>query len=470
MLAVLALAASSNIEAFASLPQDPLLTLPTRLATGSGLPVDGAPKNCAPRQPDDPAITAALTLDTAVDMALCHHPHVKAAWAAIKVQAGALGEAKSAYLPKIQASISQLHNSTRFLDGNTPDVNNQGRTQYANLTWRLFDFGARSANLDSANQLLAAALASRDAVLQKVLTTVIGAYFDAMTAQATLKARTQAVAIATDTWQSTQRREANGVAAVNDSLQASTALAKAQLALSRAQGEAHKSRSVLSYAMGVSTDTSLQLPNEHAPIQESFVQDLTHWLYEAQAKHPAMMSVRAQWAASQAKVRSLQAEGWPTVDYTQNHYQNGYPNQGLSSTHTTVHSVGLTLNVPVFDGFALAHKVKGAQAQSEQLQAQSQDTELLVLMEVVKAHADAVSSLKNLQSSQRLLSAAQVAVQSSQKRYDKGAADVLELLSTQSAWVDAQQERVRCLSEWHSARLRLLSSAGVLNITLFKSE
>jgi hypothetical protein len=53
-------------------------------------------------------------------------------------------------------------------------------------------------------------------------------------------------------------------------------------------------------------------------------------------------------------------------------------------------------------------------------------------------------------------------IESSQKRYDKGAADILELLSTQSALADAQQERVRCLSDWRSARLRLMSSAGVL--------
>jgi outer membrane protein len=91
-----------------------------------------------------------------------------------------------------------------------------------------------------------------------------------------------------------------------------------------------------------------------------------------------------------------------------------------------------------------------------------QDAELQILMEVVKAHADAQSSFENLQASKQLFSASEAAVQSSQKRYDKGAADILELLSTQSALADAQKERVRCLSDWRSARLRLMSSAGML--------
>ncbi len=442
--------------------QDPLLTRPNVLDLSATLPGDDASLVCAPYSSETQDFKDPLALETAVDMALCHNPQVKAAWAAIKVQAGALGEARAAYVPTLNATVSKLHNATSYPDGNLPNVYNDGKTKYANLTWRLFDFGTRSANLESANQLLAGALASHDAALQKVLTSVVGAYFDAMTAQATLKARAQAVDLATGTWQTTQRREARGVAAVSDTLQAAAALAKAQLALSRAQGDAHKTRSVLMYAMGLPTSTPWLLPDEHAAAQEVRVQDLAQWINDAQQKHPAIAAARAQLAASKAKIQSVQAEGLPTLDYTQNHYQNGYPNQGLSSTNSKVNTVGFTLNVPLFEGFARTYKVRGAQAQSEQSEAQLQDIELQILMEVVKAHADAQSSFENLQASQQLLSATEAAVQSSQKRYDKGAADILELLTTQSSLADAQQERVRCLSDWRSARLRLMSSAGVL--------
>jgi outer membrane protein len=447
---------------FPYLLQDPLLTRPPVLDQGATLPDGAATLACTPFNPEVEYSKEPLALATAVDMALCHNPQIKAAWAAIKVQAGSLGEARAAYMPTLNATVSKLHNATSYPDGNLPDVYNDGKTKYANFTWRLFDFGTRSANLESANQLLTAALASHDAALQKVLTSVVGAYFDAMTAQATLTARMQAVDLANGTLQTTQRREARGAAAASDTLQASAALAKAQLALSRTQGDAQKTRSVLMYAMGIPTTTPLRLPDEHATTTDVRVQDLTQWLDDAQQKHPAIAAARAQLAASKAKVKAAQAEGLPTLDYTQNHYQNGYPNQGLSSTNSKVNTVGFTLNVPLFEGFARTYKVRGAQAQSEQSEAQLQDTELQILMEVVKAHADARSSFENLQASQQLLSATEAAVQSSQKRYDKGAADILELLSTQTALADAQQERVRCLSEWRSARLRLMSSAGML--------
>jgi outer membrane protein len=64
--------------------------------------------------------------------------------------------------------------------------------------------------------------------------------------------------------------------------------------------------------------------------------------------------------------------------------------------------------------------------------------------------------------SAHLVQAAQEALTVSRRRYERGAADITEMLDTQSALTLARRERIRCLAEWHSARLRLLASAGRL--------
>jgi outer membrane protein len=87
---------------------------------------------------------------------------------------------------------------------------------------------------------------------------------------------------------------------------------------------------------------------------------------------------------------------------------------------------------------------------------------LETLTTVVKDHADATAALANLGSSSEWLSAALESVASAQRRYEKGAGDVLELLSAQAAVGDAKLERVRCLSEWRGVRLRLLADVGRL--------
>jgi outer membrane protein len=447
---------------------DPFFTLPNALGNEAQFSANPQFLGCLPPYSDQSLVDfkAPLSLSVAVHVALCHNPQLRYSWAAIKVQAGALGEAKASYLPTLNGTMSQLKNHTQDLTGISPDASNAGKTKYLTLTWRLFDFGARDANVESTTQMLKAALASHDATLQKLLSTTVGAYFDALTAQSAYTSRKQAVELAQLTWEATQRRATRGAAALrSDTVQAEVALAKAKLTMNRAQGDLHKALSVLTYAMGLPAGTTIVVPDDMEFASEERMADLTQWLNEAQIKHPALLAARAQLASARANVKVASASGLPTLDYNLNFYENGYPNQGLNSLGTRVKTFGVVLTIPFFNGFATVYKVRGALAQEEQSLAQLEDTEQQILMGIVKAHADALSAFTNLKDSERLLESAQAAVESSTKRYKNGAADILELMLTQNALTDAQQERVRCLSEWRASRLKLLASSGLLGLS-----
>ncbi len=277
-----------------------------------------------------------------------------------------------------------------------------------------------------------------------------------------MQARAEATRLARDTVEATERRERRGAAGQSDTLQARTAFAKAQLAEQRAMADFRKALSALAYALGLRPGTAFQLAELNDATDSQSVGELARWLDEAAARHPGIAAARAQWDAANARVAKTRAEGLPTLDFTANFYQNGYPNQGLQNTRNNVSTVGVTLTIPLFEGFSRTYKIRGAEAQAEQSEAQYEDTKNQILSDVIKVHADAVAAVDNLQASDVLIRSAQAAMVSSEKRYAKGAADVLELLSTQSALIDAMQERVRCLSEWRSARLRLMATAGVL--------
>ncbi|MES2354831.1 MAG: TolC family protein [Pseudomonadota bacterium] len=463
---VTAIAMDAYAIDFPATSTDPLRTNPPILETGAVLPRDTTPISCPP--PVD--LTQPLALHDAVDLALCNNSQVKIAWAAIKIQASAAGEARAAYLPTLTSSISVLRNRTRYPGFPDSNTSTNGHTTYAALNWRLFDFGSRSANQDAANQLLISALASHDAVLQRTLAAVTGAYFDALTADAAREARSQATALAQETSAASQRREDKGAAGRNDTLQANTALAKAKLAEQRAWGDYRKALAVLGYALGVPTGTPTVLPKDNPIPPARATDDLALWLDVARQKHPAIIAAKTQWGAAKSKAASARADGLPTVDFVTNYYQNGYPNQGLQPTKSNTMTAGVTINIPLFDGFARTYKIREAQAQIEQSEAQMEDVEHQILSEVVKAHADALSSLANLESSEILLKSAEDAVASVQNRYSRGVANILEMLSVQSALADAQQERVRCLSEWRAARFRLMANAGLLGSDLIVDE
>ena len=438
---------------------DPLLAIPDTLETGVVLPGDSASAQC-PMQKD---FALPLALVEAVDLALCNNPQIQAAWASIKIQAAALGEARAAYLPTLSGSVSRVSDETRYPGTTIAPSTVNASTANAALNWRMLDFGGRSANHQAAEDLLAAALANHDATLQKTLTAVVQSYFDALTARASLVARTQNEEISRQTLVSAKRREAKGAIALSDTLQAATAHARAVLESSRADSAYEKARSMLVYALGIPASSDalrIALPDDVAGSDGENIDGLKRWLEEAQNRHPAIVAARAQRDAALNKALATSSEGLPTLDFSSNYYQNGRPGQSLTPTRLHETTLGVVLTIPIFDGFARSYKVKGAQAQVEQKQAELSDTEHQVSMEVIRTHADARAALRNLQASDDLLKAAQSALSVAQRKYDKGAADILEVLNTQSALADAQQERIRCLAEWRSARLRLLASAG----------
>jgi len=447
---------------------DPLRTRPTTLKTGTVLPGDSLSlQDVCPMNSALPEMTS-LSLAEAVDLALCRNPQIKSAWAAIKVQAAALGEARAAFLPTVSVGLGRLNDRTTYPHTQYPDTFLQSDTSNAGMNWRLFDFGDRTANQRSAQAILNAALANHDAVLQKTLAGVISAYFDVQTAKANWESRQKNEILSEHILETAQRREARNVGAQTDTLQAMTALAKARLDRGRASGALRKAHSVLIYALGLPASTELRFNEDVQDTNHDMQRALHDWLDEAELQHPAIKAARAQLLAAEEKVNATRAEGRPTIDFAANYYRNGRPNQGLSANSTHETMIGVTVTIPIFDGFTHTYKLRGAQAQVEQKQADLEDTEHQILMEIVKTYADATAALDNLEASQLLLSSAENALSSVQRKFDKGVVDILDILNAQAALLDAQQERIRCMAEWRSARLLLLANSGVLGRESFR--
>ena len=438
---------------------DPLLTMPDVIETGKPLPGDTEILKCpAPKDFATP-----LVLGEAVDLGLCNKPQIKEAWAKIKIQAGAVGEARAAYLPTVNGSVSYISDKTSYPGSEYPGSTVNSWTVYGAVTWRILDFGGRGANRQAANSLLMAALLDHDAIIQKTLTDLIQAYFDALTAKALWKSKTQNEEIAKGTLEVAKRREAKGAVSRSDTLQAATALAKASLEKNRAYGAYYKAISVLVYSLGVPSQTKVLLPDDLGEMTGQEVTDLDELMADVKKNHPAIQASRAQLEAARHQVTAARSEGLPSLDFSANYYQNGRPGQSLTISRTDETTVGVAINIPIFDGFSRIYKIREAKAQVEQKEAELQDVEYQTLMELVKAHADATSALQDLQASDALLKAAIDSQGVSQRKYEKGAADILEILNTQSALADAQMEHIRCQADWNSSRLRLLASAGKMS-------
>jgi len=125
-----------------------------------------------------------LSLGQLIDIALSNNPNTAYAWANALSKAQSVGAAKSGYLPQITATggIDATKQSQKGADS---FVNTKSGS--IALSYTLYDFGAREANLQNAKMILEAANLSQNAQIQSTVLSVTQAYYNLLAYKASLE-------------------------------------------------------------------------------------------------------------------------------------------------------------------------------------------------------------------------------------------------------------------------------------------
>lgn len=334
-----------------------------------------------------------LSLQEAIERALCHNPKTREAWASVKVQAAGVGAAQAAYLPTLSASWQGVrdHSSTNVAD--QPELSSfqaaTQRTHSLSLSWVLYDFGGRGAALDNATALLTAAQANQQAVLQSTFATVTKDYYAAQAASGGLSAARDVEKIAEDGFKAASERVTKGVAPISDQLQAQTAYAQAVVNRVKAHGDWQIALGTLAADMDLDPQAPIGMPDVGdgvAPLTE-FRESVAQLIEEAKRTHPSVLAAQAQVDAADAKARQVQAQGLPTLSVVAKDSRNNQavsPSLGSTYLPATGRDVylGLQVTVPLFEGFGRMYQVRQARMQSEVQRATVAETKQKVGLDV----------------------------------------------------------------------------------------
>lgn len=433
---------------------DPLATeamLPLTPSVGLSARVGEAP--CALDLPAAP-----LTLADAVDLALCRHPQTREVWAAARVQAALVGVARAAWLPSVtgKATLGRQYTQTRDYDQNSAS---------ASLSWLLFDAGQRTANIDNARQLLAAALATRDASLQSLFLAALQTYYAAQAAQAAVLSAGEAERAARQAYQAAEARYGVGVATPADRLQAQTAYSQATLNRIKAEGDARNALGTLANTLGLAAQQPIALAAPvDLPPTTMFQRDIDALIAEARQQRPDLRAAEAQLKAAEAAVELARAQGRPTISLAA-----GPSWQDVGGTVTRGGNLGLTLNVPLFSGFDTTYRVRAAAAQAEVRAAQRDSLRNQVALDVWKAYQNLKTTTQSLTATADLVASAEQSAQVAFGRYKAGVGTVLDLLTAQSTLAGARLQRIQAEFDWNVNRAALAQAMGALDDTLLQA-
>ncbi|MCL1669600.1 TolC family protein [Elizabethkingia ursingii] len=175
----------------------------------------------------------------------------------------------------------------------------------------------------------------------------------------------------------------------------------------------------------------------------------------------------------QYNVKATQAAYYPTLSLIGNYAWQGFgpkfpigPGKSQGVYWSDYASVGLSLNIPIFNGFLTKSKVDQAKIQLETLEQDLKDTKLNMSLDYRNAKAQMENSLDAIKNQTANMELAQTVLDNTRSNYQYGLATLTELLDAENALVQAKNNYSNSLYDYKVAEVQLYKAQGeLLNLT-----
>ncbi|TFB32426.1 TolC family protein [Pseudomonas sp. F01002] len=395
-----------------------------------------------------------LSIDEALELALCANPKLSQARVNIEIQKHKLSAAKSAYLPSLYLNSEALKDVAASNEKALWDSS-------LNLSWLLLDFGGRHGSVEENRSLLLSAVLAQDSETLSLVSDVSRDYFSVAAARGVIDSSLDNESAAKESFLAAQAKYIAGVGARADLLQAQTAHSEAILDRVRAQGNYQKAVAQLAYTLGVDQGSKIVIDKlDESVFSDDLSKSLDLLIQDAIAQHPSVLSARAQLEASKFHLQTAISEGKPSLSFVSSYSEKRYAQEYAKDFNSM--EVGLKLSFPLFEGFRNSARISEAYESIQLQEALLRQAELNVTNAIWINYSDLKTENESINIAKSLVRSAEESSGVAKGRYRAGVGSIIELLNAQTALANANQQYVQSLARWRAARIRLAASVGIL--------
>lgn len=396
-----------------------------------------------------------LSLAECILIALERNPRTRISWQASRSAAFQTGQQRAAYLPMLDFTAAMDRSDTIEQRHKGESPSNAVISSFG-VRYLLFDGGLRNARVSSAESELLAADFRHNTVLQEVALAVELRYQERLAARALVRVAEENVRRSQYNLELAQARHAVGVAARFDVLAAETEKANADLGLVRARNARRITRGRLAEAMGLRVSEEFDIEDLPIDVQPEELADVELLLAEAARVRPELQAARALIDARRSDIRAAESEYWPKVRGTTTY---GFADETFRDGGQEWF-IGLTVEQPLFAGFARTYGEAGARAELGVASAEYENLLRGVELEVWTAYSQLIEAGEAIEAAEKLVASAEEAARAAEGRYRAGVGNIIELVAAQTAETDAQVQQVRAVLSWYTAMVRFQRAIG----------
>ncbi|WP_374582742.1 TolC family outer membrane protein [Pseudoduganella sp.] len=404
---------------------------------------------------------SALSLQQAYEAALKNDPAYQAA-----VQVNAAGRenrvlGKSALLPTVSGAFSANKNRTTVERlGKTEPQDYTSRSATVQLRQPLFSLEALAKYKQGVAQSEYAE-AVLDSQSQEVIMRVSGAYFEVL-----LKQYNVALAeIERDTY--LEQRNVNdflykkGEGTRTDMLETQSRLHAAEAQLLEAKDAQVTAEDALAGIVGGEVGQLDTLRGDFRATSSGLM-SFEDWKASALAQNPDVRALEKNVEIARQEINKQRSGHLPRVDFVGTYGQTASETLSLINQDQTIRSIGVQLNVPIFNGGAVSALSRQAVANHEKAKADLQAQKDKVTTELRKNYNQLVSSVSRIEAHEKSVESAKLLITATEQSIKGGVRINLDLLNAKRQLYTAQRDLALARFGYLLANLRLKAAAGVL--------
>src|SRR6476620_7293056 len=437
-----------------------------------------------------PAIDPRKTYNLAelIDIAQRSNPETRVAWERARQAAAAVGLTESAYYPYLVAAAAggydrafipfptlRVKQQTPPTNGNLTNVEIVGggtlitesllARAELNAKWLLLDFGERKATREAAREQLMMANVGFNGTHQKIVFDVTDRFYQLGTARQKVLVTQSGLDAAKTVEQAAQARFDTGLATKPELLQAQQQSAQSNFDLQASLGAESDARVALIESIGLLPTVTLKVADLPAKSRadaqtEDSVGDL---ITKALVQRPDLVAKLANVRSKEYEIRKIRAEYYPKVTLdthlTETDLQVSVSKSDYFGGTRPTFGAFLTMNVPIFDGFARRHKLDLVEADLHQAEDELAGARDSAARDVWKAYTGYSTALKKQDAAEKLLTASKSAFDAVLDSYKQG-------LSIYTEVVTAERNLTAALATSHDTQAAIYTTQAALALSV----
>ncbi|MGK7313198.1 MAG: TolC family protein [Candidatus Longimicrobiales bacterium M2_2A_002] len=400
-----------------------------------------------------------VTVAEAVDRALEANPQMVQARTSLGTAEFGVKQAYASLLPSLSVSSSTSRSSAERFDPTLGTTLNTQSTSYSAGISSGMDVFAGGRNLAAIRSARATENAASATVVTRrfgVALTAKQAFFAVLRSAELIALNQRRIEEARQNLGAAERRLQAGRATRSDVLRARLEVSNARQALLEARAQQRTDMYALGRTVGVRGPVAARTPESLEPQPLATSPVALRQLVADQS--PAVESALAEVSVAEAGVSQSRAQYFPTISVSGGY--NWSNDRFTLDEGRTSWSTRLSLSYPLFNGLQREASVDRANAQLSVARAQADEAVRGAVSELEGLLAQLALAEQKIAILEESVEVAREDFRVQQERYDLGAATILELVSSQTALLQAENNLINARYDYQITRAELESLVG----------